>query len=43
MRLFLHFDEQKDRIDPSFLTNIIPVACGKSFPQNEHLNVLGKL
>jgi hypothetical protein len=37
MRLFRHFEEQKYRIEPSFLTNIIPVACGKSLPQKEHV------
>jgi len=29
--------EQKYMIEPSFFTNIIPVACGKSFPQKEQV------
>jgi hypothetical protein len=40
--LFLHLLEQNHKIDPSFLTYIIPVPCGKSLPQNEHFLGLGK-
>ena len=34
--LFLHLLESNQRIEPSFLTNIMPVPAGKSAPQNEH-------
>ena len=34
--LFLHLLESNHRIEPSFLTNIIPVPAGKSAPQKEH-------
>ena len=40
--LFLHLLEQNHKIDPSFLTYIIPVPSEKSFPQNEHFLGLGK-
>jgi hypothetical protein len=40
--LFLHLVEQKLKIEPSFWMNIIPVACGKGFPQNEQVKVRGK-
>jgi hypothetical protein len=40
--LFLHLLEQNHRIDPSFLTYIMPVPSGKSSPQNEHFLGLGK-
>jgi hypothetical protein len=33
--------EQNQRIEPSFLINIIPVPAGKSLPQNEHFLGLG--
>ena len=34
--LFLHLLESYQRIEPSFLTYIMPVPAGKSAPQNEH-------
>jgi hypothetical protein len=34
--LFLHLLESNHRIEPSFLTHIMPVPAGKSAPQNEH-------
>jgi hypothetical protein len=39
--LFLHLPESNHRIDPSFLTYIMPVPAGKSAPQNEHLRFFG--
>jgi len=39
--LFLHLLEQNQKIDPSFLTNIMPVPAGNSLPQNEHFLGLG--
>jgi len=41
--LFLHLLEQNHRIDPSFLTNIMPVPGGNSVPQNEHFFGLGMI
>jgi hypothetical protein len=40
--LFLHLLEQNQKIDPSFLTYIMPVPVGNSLPQNEHFLGLGK-
>jgi hypothetical protein len=40
--LFLHLLEQNHKMDPSFLTYIMPVPIGNSLPQNEHFLGLGK-
>jgi hypothetical protein len=40
--LFLHLLEQNQKIDPSFLTYIMPEPAGNSLPQNEHFLGLGK-
>jgi len=40
--LFRHLLEQNHRIEPSFLTYIMPVPAGNSLPQNEHFLGLGK-
>jgi len=40
--LFLHLLEQNQKIEPSFLTYIMPVPAGNSLPQNEHFLGLGK-
>jgi len=34
---FLHFEEQYQKVAPSFLMYITPVPSGISLPQNEHL------
>jgi hypothetical protein len=39
--LFLHLLEQNHKMEPSFLTYIMPVPAGKSLPQNEHFRGLG--
>jgi len=40
--LFLHLLEQNQKIEPSFLTYIMPVPGVNSLPQNEHFLGLGK-
>jgi hypothetical protein len=37
-----HLLEQNHKIDPSFLTYIMPVPLENSLPQNEHFLGLGK-
>jgi hypothetical protein len=43
MELFLHLLEQNHRSVPSFLTYIMPVEGGNSFPQKEQFLDLGIL
>jgi len=41
MELFLHLLEQNQKVEPSFLTYMMPVPDGNSCPQKEQRRSLG--